>query len=75
MASLDGAKRQQYQRQIMARAAEKRTDQLNLIYRERILPKMAFIHAGLADICAQMNQQDAAIRANYFIEAWVAWRT
>jgi len=68
MGSLDEAKRQQYQRQIMAQAAESRGDQLNLIYRERILPKMAFIYSGLGNLCQRLNSTDQPIIANYFIE-------
>lgn len=68
MGSLDEAKRQLYQRQIVARAAEKRVDHLNLVYQERILPKMEFIHAGLNKLCKQMNELDIPVRANYFIE-------
>lgn len=68
MGSLDEAKRQVNQRQIMARAAEKRSDQLNLIYRERILPKMEFIYSGLRGLSEELNRPTAPIVANYFIE-------
>jgi len=68
MGSLDESKRQLYQRQIMSQAAEKRTDHLNLVYRERILPKMEFIYSGLGELCESLNQPENVIVANYFIE-------
>ena len=68
MGSLDEAKRQGYQRQIMVKAAAQRSDQLNLIYRERILPKMEFIHAGLRNLSERLNRAEASVVANYFIE-------
>lgn len=68
MGSLDETKRGVYQRQIMARAAEKRMDQLNTIYRERILPRMEYIHSALGELCKKLNQPDVAVKASYFIE-------
>lgn len=69
MGSLEAAKKQHYQRQqVMTQAAEKHSDHLDLVYRERILPKMEFIYAGLGKLCAEMNQSDSAIKADYFIE-------
>ena len=68
MGSLDESKKQLYQRQVVNRAAENRTVHLDLVYRERILPRMKFIHAGLSKLCADMNQSDSPIKVNYFIE-------
>jgi len=68
MASLETTKKQYYQRQIMAQAAETRTTHLDLVYRERILPKMEFIHQTLGKLVEQLNQSEPAIKLNYFIE-------
>ncbi len=70
MGSLDEARRQVYQKQIAARAAEKRADQLDSIYRERILPKMTFIHTSLGKLCEKLNQSDVPVKVSYFIEGF-----
>ena len=68
MGSLDEAKRQQNQRQVVARAANAKSDHLEAVYRERILPKMEFIRSSLDKISRYMNQLDTPIKASYFIE-------
>lgn len=64
----DESKQRIYHHQVLARAAEKRNDQLGEIYRERLLPKMEFIYAGLDELCDKLKRQEAGISANYFIE-------
>jgi len=68
MGSLDESKRQLFQRQVMARAAESRADHLDTVYRDRLLPAMARIHASLEQLCKTLNGAETPIVANYFIE-------
>ncbi len=68
MGHLNEPKKQLYQQQVVERAAEKRLAHLELVYRERILPKMEFLQTSLEKLCATLNSLDSAIKVNYFLE-------
>jgi len=65
MGYLDELKIESEKQQMLARAAKKRADQLEAIYRERMLPKLERLYSYLTEVCSHLNELKLDIRKDY----------
>jgi len=65
MRYLDELKLESEKQQMLNRAAEKRAEQLEAIYQERILPKMERLYAYLHEVSTHLNTLGLDIRKSY----------
>lgn len=65
MGYLDELKVQAEQREVLDRAAKKRTEQLEAIYQEKILPKLEQVFTYLSEVTSHLNQLDMGIKVDY----------